>query len=565
MNPARSNQLSKKSRLNADEIEQFYPYPAIPHSTRPYLERSLQIDDINNINPDSSRETNRLRRMRSINRSLGLVRTYCGNELNGSAYKAAALGTLEDTAAGLGVRHVASSRATEELGKFFVENSHGNLYGSKNIYIAGLLQDRRRLDKFRQAAKSGDDELDYESDSDPSKSEWLSDPTITDADTLYDAVSTINIESILISGAETLADLRERQRRSSHDRATLDLVRYSEQIIAPVAEVIGFDALAMSLNGTTKEIRLTNGGRDYLLDRADALIDRYRALDRGHSLAHNATTAVNGIVKEIFENPQLDIGTELPVDYNDDNQAVYGDAPERALIIDGRPVNVSWRYRLKTRGSLGWKLYKAEERGYAGNTAPMDILGITAVVESVDDQVRVFKSLADGIYQAPNITPYASPSKSSPVHVRGTKEYIALMTQNLTDRDVDTRTAESADALHYGKVTGFYGEMPFEIQCVTRKTRDAMQTGPTAHIIYKANAVGTLTHDETERWTELLASIRGRRGRIGDPKLVSDYPSTIVPPEDSVKLAQEFISDQVDTIGATQHTIGYRAVNGERN
>ena len=239
-----------------DSLEQIYPYPAIPRSVRPYLERCFQIDDINNVNPDNDEELSHLDRLSEINQTLGLVRAYCGTELSGSAYKAAALAELEDLSDALGDRTYRSNRATEELGKFFVANANSasddnpdaqpdTYLTPKNVYIAGLLQDRRRLDKLREDIQSGIIDDNREQLEHPTRETWLSDPTITDADTLHNAVETINIESILISGAETLTKLRN---QANNDWDTLDLVRYSEQIIAPIAEVIGFDTLAMSLN-----------------------------------------------------------------------------------------------------------------------------------------------------------------------------------------------------------------------------------------------------------------------------------------------------------------------------
>lgn len=555
-----------------DNIEQIYPYPAIPRSVRPYLERCFQIEDINNVDPDNDEELSHLDRLSEINQTLGLVRAYCGTELSGSAYKAAALAELEDLSDALGDRERRSNRATEELGKFFIANAASEEAESdgpidcltpKNTYIAGLLQDRRRLDKLRENIQTSIVDTDRDKLERPTKETWLSDPTITDADTLHNAVETINIESILISGAETLAKL---QNQADNSWDTLDLVRYSEQIIAPIAEVIGFDTLAMSLNSLTKSIRLTNGGRGYLLHRANAMIDRFRSYDRSHSLAHNVSSAFTNIVSEIFHSQPDTLQPNLPVNYGDDNQSVYGDTKAVTMPTDEGEVSASWRFRLKTPGSLAWKMYQNEKKGKKSNVTPMDILGITAVVDNEDDQIKLFHNLANGLYASDQLKERKAPSKISPIHVRGRYEYAKSMTDGLADTDIDIRYVNSTDQLHYGKVTGFYGKLPFEIQCVTRFYRDSMQIGPLAHIIYKVQRVGKMSHDEVTRWTTLLADIRSRRARLGKPGLVGSLfdertNEQLRLGENEVK-ARSFLEHMVGMSNATNRFIGQIGIVG---
>lgn len=557
-----------------DSLEQIYPYPAIPRSVRPYLERCFQIDDINNVNPDNDEELSHLDRLSEINQTLGLVRAYCGTELSGSAYKAAALAELEDLSDALGDRTYRSNRATEELGKFFVANANSasdnnpdtqsdTYLTPKNVYIAGLLQDRRRLDKLREDIQGSIVDDNREQLEHPTRETWLSDPTITDADTLHNAVETINIESILISGAETLTKLRN---QANNDWDTLDLVRYSEQIIAPIAEVIGFDTLAMSLNSLTKSIRLTNGGRGYLLHRANAMIDRFRSYDRSHSLAHNVSSAFTNIISNIFHNQPDELNPNLPVNYGDDNRSVYGDTRAIDMPTDDGNVAASWRFRLKTPGSLAWKMYQNEKKGKRSDITPMDILGITAVVDSEEDQIKLFHALVNGLYTSDELQEHRAPSKISPVHVRGRYDYAKSMTEGLADSEVDVRYVNSTDQLHYGKVTGFYGKLPFEIQCVTRFYRDSMQIGPLAHIIYKVQRVGKMSHDEVTRWTTLLADIRSRRARLGRPGLVGSLFDSKTKAQlrigSNEEQARVFLERIVGMSNATNRFIGQMSIAG---
>lgn len=564
MNNIESSAAAKaNNKPTSEELAEYYPYPAIPHSVRSFLERDLQISDINSATPTNSREINRLNRLSVTNQVLGLTRAYCRAELNGSAYKAAALGGLEDGASGLGERAYSSSRAREELGRFFIQNAAdygGDIYNERNVYIAGLLRDRKRLDAFRQLARSSDDPIDYERGAPaPSREEWLADPEIVSADTLYDAVNSINIESMLISGCETLARLRNYH---ENDRETLDLVRYSERLIAPVAEVIGFDTLAMSLNSTTKSIRLKNGGEEYLLHRADALIDRYRGANRANNLAQNVALSVNGIIYSIFGEPSAPLNIVYPVDYGDDNQAVYGDIKQADILADGEMVSTSWRFRLKTPGSLAWKLHKELQKGKDLSIMPMDVLGITVIAQDNDAQRQLFQAAVNGMTQSPDITPHHSPSKKSWAHVRGTTDYIDQLTAGLDQTRIDQRVAQSADDLRYGKVTGFYRDEPFELQCVTRDVRDSMQIGPLAHVIYKASGSGRLTKDEVARWTELLSDLRRRRNHIGEAQLLTQFSDAQRSELGVERDAEAYIEEAVSSVGAVGRALGAVALDG---
>ncbi|MDO4271682.1 MAG: hypothetical protein Q4C83_01705 [Candidatus Saccharibacteria bacterium] len=537
--------------------EMIYPYEAVPKSVRSTLERSFDIKDINHMNPDDSREIARRIELDEINSTLKLVRTYCNLELNQSAYQAAALGRVEDLSDGLGNYQQQNIRAKEALGQFF-KNNGDEAYCKENLYVAGLLKDRRRLDKFRKYTKSGDDDFDYQRE--PTAQEWLANPEIADAETLYQLASTINIESVLISGAETLLKLT---RSTNNDRRTLDLVRYSEQIVAPVAEVIGFDALAMSLNSTTKTIRLTNGNRPDLVMKANAMIERFRQFDYNHSTGSNVKTAFTDITSQLLGDDNVPLSPTLPVSYGTSNRSVYGDTKVGRIDTPEGEVRVGWRFRLKTPGSLAWKMLQAERKGENSSVAPMDILGITAVANTDEEQAKLFRMLANNLHQSNDIEPYPAPSKTAAICVRGTPDYIEQMTKGLPEQSIDITEGDSADDIHWGKVTGFYGNLPFEIQCVSKHYRDAMQRGFLAHIIYKANKSGTLSDSEINRWTDLLTKISSRRKRLGSLGLIGVNQHNISGKaeveDDKITESQNFIADCLNAATTIKRTVGFIA------
>lgn len=557
----RSEASPVPSRKQTTGPEYIYPYSAIPEVTRQSLMDCYRIENVDRANADDAREIDRRIILDDINHQQELIRTYCGLELNSAAYEAAALGPVMDMYGGLGNRPHASVRAGQALSGFFRRNNPDDIYGKDNVYIAGLLQDRRRLDKFHHLTRSGEEIFDYRTP--PTTDEWLAAPVMTDADTLFNAVSTINIESILISGVETLQQLHG---HADNSRMTLDAVRYSEQVIAPIAEVIGFDALALSLNSTTKSLRLRNGGRPDLLIKARSMLSRFRNFDHANDIAHNTSKAFTDIANELFGPGKINLQPKLPVDYNDNNNAVYGDSVPNVVQTEFGPVDASWRFRLKSVGSLAWKMYQAEQRGRNSSITSMDILGITAIVRSEDDQAKLFGAMVNGLYGSDKLTPYAAPSKTSPVHIRGTKDYIDRMASQIkATEQIDQRPATSTDALHLGKITGFYGDLPFEIQCVTRHYRDSMQTGQLAHIIYKNSANGAIDSRESKRWESLLQDIRSRRKRLGVPGLVGSTsdaePGQLVKVGVNELKAHGFLETVLDGDQVVDRTLGFVACN----
>lgn len=566
-------ELREKYRLPSHEAS-VYPYPAIPKETRHALERCYRIKNIYDVNPGESAEMSHRASLNDLNHQMELIRIYCGDEINEQAYLAAALGPLMDLADGTSSsNHRPVIRAQNALGEFFAGSAEDdNPYTKKNIYVAGLLNDRRGLAGYHERTCSETDEA-IPNDFPPNDKEWLEDPGIESPDTLYEAANTINLESILSSATETLVKLDKDHAKA--DRDTLDTIRYSERFIAPIAEVIGFDALAMALNSRTKMLRLQFGGRPDLIYQAEAMLKRFQDYGSTYSIKHNVVDAFQNTVKEIFHDDKMNLTINLPVDSVDQKTAIYGDAEDGPIEVnDGNYVKAGWRFRLKTVGSLAWKLYKEEQhrQKISDNQeskdngendeafySPMDSLGLTVVVPNEDDQKKIFRRIAEGIYDSQKLSPYPAPSKVSPIHIRGPKEYVEKMMADLPDDNVDIKLCDSDKELKYCKVTFYYDNLPIELQCVTRETRDAMQTGPLAHIIYKASSsMNQMNNDDAERWSQLLKSIKKRRDKMSAVRLVGandDLPGQAK----SEREAHDLIEDSINSTKDLQREIGKAA------
>lgn len=576
---------TKPSAINerfADDYERAYPWPNLPESVRPALEHCFNLDAYSYDSTDAA-EMARRYALTDIDRQQAYVKTYCGDELNAATLDAAALGAVKDAQSGLNHQNQARIRANDVLVDYVLACEHIDKTGLRQrslssilrdnppsretIYTIGLLQDRERLYRLKQKCINPDGEDDIipiDKQPKPRDAEWLENPTIADPDLLRKTVDNVNVESILIAGAEAMQRLDD---HASDNRTTLNDIKFIERVLGPIAEVIGFDAMAQSMYDKTKQLRLKYGGKQYLVDYANAVLDRISKFDINDSPANNVNHIVSGVTQELFHLGEP-IATKQPIAYNKQNQAIYGYSDHFDLHINGEDIPVSLRYRQKTPGSLAWKMFKEEKEGKDITKIPMDIVGITVVLESqgdqsIIDQREVFKALVSGAVtnNDSKISLKSAPSKHSPVHVAGTSNYVEQMSQSLTDvyrQPIDEKVASNSDGLHLGKITLMYHDIPCEVQCVTRHYRDLMQRGPIAHIIYKVQDSNKLTPEQINHLQLLLDKIHGRRQIMHDPGLVGshydDNPAKRTMGNSEIQARQAFAEMLAQTIEEKRYT-----------
>lgn len=504
-----------------------YPYNAIPESVRGTLERCLNIDDIYTV-AHEGRTIDKENIMGDINAMHGRIRAYCGGDIAQEAYVAAALGYAADLATGLSDSNGEKSIAQVSLGDFFIGGAtiEEGVHSKSNKYIAGLLDDRNLLRKYEIKGAGAIGNAD--AGELPCATEWLIPASMLSNNELLKIAETVNLESVLIAGVETLTALDDCH---SNSRDMLKKVRYSEQILAPIAEVMGFDALAMALNDRTKQIRLVNGGYSNVIRRARAYRARFEQFNNGeasHGIGYNTQEVFKELAGIVLDKPSGAIEARCPVSYDGDiNHAIYGYTNKDTIFLNDEGIAVSWRYRLKSEGSLAWKIYqdslKRPRHNIDNEYIPaMDVLGITLVVDTKEHQVAVFRKMVENLLCSSDIEPYAAPTKVSPIHIRGSKDYVNELKQGIAI-PVDERIENATYGLHLGKFTGmFQGALPFEIQCVTRSTRDQMQTGNLAHIIYKCQSDTPISPKEIDEWSSLLKSIKDRRKTLNQLNLIGD-------------------------------------------
>lgn len=542
---------SYNSSHNNTEHYGSYDCRDLPRSTWQPLE---QFIDLANANQADDEIIDKPAELRALNEQHRLVREFARSEINDCAYVAAALGVIYDqvrTPDGM----VDSTKARGILRDYFNKNKFSDDpdedYRHK-IYIAGLLGDRTRINNLR-AASAANTYSNINSNTEIPAETWLSIAPMAKPDVLRQTAESVNIESLLIASAESLQRLNTTY---GNDISTLHEIAFVEQTLEPMAEMIGFDSLAMALSSRTKEIRLTNAGRTDLLHRADTIlkcVDRY---DSDCSRRSSVEQLVGRTLNTAFGTPNA-FEASASVENSGVNEAVFGtiyDMNRRSDISEGSDGTVG-RFRLKTRGSLAWKLLhdeKVETEEVADDLqiqeAPMDLIGLTLICHDEEEQSRVFAELVNGIYSTRAIQPQIANSKLSPVHIAGMPDYIDRMMAGLDSKRelgwrglyntatnqygeefqlpfvIDAKPAATSDGLCLAKVTYMYAGVPVEVQVVTESERHQMRCGKKAHIIYKAkNAGGNVSETDIDKLVAILPDIHARRRRISTSKLVGSH------------------------------------------
>lgn len=506
-----------------------YPYPELPRNTRPALDKYLNID------PDLQDGKNRRDFLKSLNDQYRTVREFARNEINQECYAAVVMGQIYDKSHD-NKGNITNPKIQAVLSDYikctkFDDDPERDK--QKKIYLVGLLRDRTCIDNLRAQtfanAALGTEPRQF------SDEQWLQQSALAKPEVLAKTAETINVESLLIASAESLQKLND---NCSNSLATMQEVVFTEQILEPMAEMIGFDGLAMALSSRSKEVRLTNAGRSDLLDRADNMLNCISAFDREHNKRLCVERAVSEINGAVFGAPHSFVA-EPAIETTGDNEAIFGtiiDQGHRSNLTPAKDNTVG-RFRLKSRGSLAMKLYnaerdKAQEFAPDQSDVPMDLLGMTLIAKDEAEQRKIFAQVVTGIYNCNSIHPLAANSKISPVHIAGTEDYIERLLADLSQRGgtnrnpserlhilVDGKPAEDAAGLHLAKVTFSYDNIPVEIQIVTQQARDEMRCGKLAHIIYKARTSGNNPGD-VDQLAKLLPSIHARRKHISLPNLV---------------------------------------------
>lgn len=432
------------------------------------------------------------------------ISDFCNTQITSQVYTAAMLsGIIDDNGDSLRRPNVLRSL------KLFAETSDESEEDKRSIF--GLLSDRPIIHDFwhQQTIQLYQD--------DPTQLTLLTDETNTlpvsdDAwkrKTLGAKATEIlrlrteygvNIESFLIEAAETLEWLTSD--KAKNDTATLQKLHAAEALYAPFCEIIGFDGLAMALQGRCHELRLINTGRGKFVDQARAIIA---------SLGDPETVQCR--VETMFTEILGENAHEQVISHLASHGIIIGEGVIRNDHYLDELIRVVWRE--KSVGSVARKLaqFAEEHENYQelyeqGRAVPMDIIAATVIA---DDAAQIGVLLDSALQHAIDSEGRAklvpSPSRDKFLHAKGTSEFIDAIRsamglperapdpngpadQPSMDDYVDIREV-GPDEYQVAKITFSYqrlGEpLPIlvEIQFNTKEGRKDARIGSPAHAFFK--------------------------------------------------------------------------------
>ncbi len=367
-------------------------------------------------------------------------------------------------------------------------------------YVAGLLNDRKQINDFwgnqNHEMKTVDD--------------YSTIGGLIDFDKIIGLINDkkINIESILIKGAELVVDLMEYidgdKPNMSEEKAT-ELMRMSESFVAPLLEIMGYDGFAMNLNSITKRFRLSKLGSigTKSIEIAESILCNYD--------------------DQVFSKSNSDL-LDICFDKNTTNELVFNREAKIAMdhgICENDDYEKTSYFviRRKTRGSLAWKIYNEIINHIDNNPEfdinnpddleqiiPMDIIAMQDIFDkcdtsdssSVDGQIqglaRSFSSVLQRIASSDKTALRPSPGRTDAVHIRGTSEFIETVSGRLSMDGYNgghDPKEELPGGMEVAKLTFDYnvsdGKPPvkYEIQFITEQQAKEMRTGAIAHIFFK--------------------------------------------------------------------------------
>ena len=474
-----------------------------------------------------------------------ILNAFCGDGVKAvypETYEAAVLTTLADTES---MDPPDGSRNARRALKQYFKQIGSEKSPDQIEYIGGLLNDRKKIRDFWSAHAPEPVPMGQ-------SYEWDKLPPLADLDAMLALVdddgenqNSINVESVLIQGAQLIAELENFFATTNtadgiHDSNIIDKIHMSESLIVPMLEIMGYDGFAMRLNSITKKIRLKNIGEkgQLALDIAEKVLEKYqheyvieamqRALYHLSGSTDMTTVAQDSTID--FEHARV-IMTEgvctIPVTTDTGHAAFY--------IM-----------RVKTPGSLAWKLMSDHEKGKIDLFAidqgaidnarlPMDIIAATVIFDDNNaynhNQTDSTTTASDGLATSfgvmvnnarndAGIELRPSPSRDAAVHIRGTETFCNKIASEVYQRgyskSIDIRDNEPVAGMEVAKLTFMYESLGMEIQFITETKRNAMRTEEIAHIFYKLGIA-----DPTEEQIKAIKRINQRKDSVKSPVLVN--------------------------------------------
>lgn len=270
---------------------------------------------------------------------------------------------------------------------------------------------------------------------------WSLDNTAyPDLESLAEFAKKINIEIILIKASQALQCLRDEHVFGARRLRTILEV---ETTLAPMCEILGLDALAATLNSEAICSRLEMSGEGWAIQAAKEQLGTL-----GDRKAAEA---------EILKLPNAILGetlSEAIIDESHQYETFFAHAfCEISGLKDSedKPLHTTVVSRIKTIGSLAANILHNSKHNAPVYTAA-DTIGYTAIVDSDRESGAVFSKIVQSFRDMDNCELSSARSRNSPIHIKGSREYILTVIEGIDDSIVGSTMKEDISAL-FGEFT----------------------------------------------------------------------------------------------------------------
>ena len=249
-------------------------------------------------------------------------------------------------------------------------------------------------------------------------------------ESLAEFAKNVNIEIILIKASQALQRLRD---EGVFGAQRLRTILEVETTLAPMCEILGLDALAATLNSEAICSRLEMSGEGWAIEAAKEQLGQ---LGDRRTVESDILILPNIIIGETIGEPIVDESN----DYDTFFAHSYCEA-EGLRNSKGETMCTSVISRIKTLGSLAANIYHNSKKG-AHNYVAADTIGYTAIVDSNSDSGPVFNRIVESFRSMDNCEFSSARSRNSPVHIKGSREYILTIVDGIDNSIVDTAMKE---------------------------------------------------------------------------------------------------------------------------
>ena len=298
---------------------------------------------------------------------------------------------------------------------------------------------------------------------------WTSDQLPPNIAALADLVEDVNLESVIVKSVQTLLRLKDGELTGAEK---LRVVTALESIYAPLCEITGFDALAATLLDAAAQTRLAMAGKHEIIEQASEYL---RSLGERAELEQFASSLPSLLVGESDYEPIIDSPTGHDVFFSEAFS-------ESSLLPNGQLAEILMR--IKTLGSLARKIER-------NNELPVDVVGMTIIVEETTDVSNIFADILQRFEAMPNVRFVSASSRDEPIHVKGSQEFIDEIVAALpSDSEIPVDTVPKKKGFEVAKVTVYWQVqpsqvIPIEIQCMHKLARKEARVGVDSHTLFK--------------------------------------------------------------------------------